>query len=161
MSGAIYDLALGQNFVEGMYANRLHHMDHGPWRSPNGAVTLELRDMDADHRIAKEQLEFFDPSLRPWDKVDERAGVYVKTLTECPRTGSYGRLVRFRPGAAAPSFDGPDRVSELWIVSGVLSTVTGETVQPRGTYGNLEVNLLDGSWTSPVGCTVFEVRNNI
>jgi len=46
-------------------------------------------------------------------------------------------------------------------VSGVLSTVTGETVHPPGTYGNLEVNLLDGSWTSPVGCTVFEVRNRI
>ena len=161
VSGAIYDLALEQNFVEGMYANRLHHMDHGPWRSPHGAITFELRDMDADRRIGKEQLEFFDPSLRPWEKVDETAGVYVKTLTECPRTGSYGRLVRFRPGATVPSFDGSDGVSELWIVSGVLSTVTGETVQPRGTYGNLEVNLLDGSWTSPVGCTVFEVRNRM
>ena len=161
VSGAIYDLALEQNFVEGMYANRLHHMDHGPWRSPHGAITFELRDMDADRQIAKEQLEFVDPSLRPWDKVDERAGVYVKTLTECPRTGSYGRLVRFRPGASRPSFDGSYGASELWIVSGVLSTVGGETAQPRGTYGNLEVDLLDGSWTSPVGCTVFEVRNRI
>ena len=102
VSGAIYDLALDQNFVEGMYANRLHHMDHGPWRSPHGAITFELRDMDADRQIAKEQLEFFDPSLRPWDEVDERAGVYVKTLTQCPRTGSYGRLVRFRPRGFPP-----------------------------------------------------------
>ena len=161
VSGAIYDLVLEQNFVEGMYANRLHHMDHGPWRSRRGAITFELRDMDADRQIAKEQFEFFDPSLLPWDKVDVRAGIYVKTLTECPRTGSYGRLVRFRPGASRPTFGGSDGFSELWIVSGVLSTVTGETVQPRGTYGNLEVNLLDGSWTSPVGCTVLEVRNRI
>lgn len=160
VEGAIHDLTLDQNFVAGMYANRLHGMDHGPWRAPNGAITFELRDMDADHRISKQQLEFLDPSLQEWDEVDESAGVSVKTLTHCAATGSYGRLVRFRPGATKPGFAGESGRSELWIVSGVLANEDG-SAHPAGTYGNLDVDLLDGTWTSPTGCTVFEVRNRI
>lgn len=161
VEGAIYDLTLEQNFVQGMYANRLHHMGHGPWRALDGAITFELRDMDADKQIEKEQLEFFDPSLRPWDQSDEDAGVYVKTLTMCPSTGSYGRLVRFRPGAGPTTLNGENNRSELWIVAGILATRDGTSLQPAGTYGNVDVDLLDGSWTSPTGCTVFEVRNRI
>jgi hypothetical protein len=161
VEGAIYDITLEQNFVEGMYANRLHHMAHGPWRAPHGAITFELRDMDAQQEIEKEQLEFFDPSLQAWDGIDGEAGVFVKTLTSCPTTGSYGRLVRFRPGASSPELHGEEMHSELWIVSGVLASSDGGTIQTAGTYGNLNVDLLDGSWTSPTGCTVFEVRNRI
>jgi hypothetical protein len=162
VEGAIYDLTLEQNFVAGMYANRLKDMDHGPWRSPDGAITYELRDRDPDDRIQKQQHEFFDPALRPWNEVDEAAGVMVKTLTSCPSTGSFGRLVRFRPGAVGvPAIDGQVGRSELWIVSGVLTNRKTEQAQPVGTYGNLDVDLLDGSWSSPVGCVVFEVRNRI
>lgn len=161
VEGAIFDLTLGENFVEGMYANRLRHMDHGPWRADDGAITYELRDMDPDDRMGKEQLEFFDPALTPWDGVDEEAGVYVKTLTTCETTGSYGRLVRFGPEASTPSLEGEMGRSELWIVSGVLATRDGTVVQPSSMYGNVDVDLLDGSWTSPFGCTVFEVRNRI
>lgn len=161
VEGAIYDLTLEENFVEGMYANRLHHMAHGPWRAPDGAITFELRDMDAEQQIEKEQLEFFDPSLREWDGVDEDGGVFVKTLTACPATGSYGRLVRFTPGARAPRLGGEFLRSELWIVSGVLASRDGDVIQPARTYGNLDIDLLDGSWTSPIGCVVFEVRNRI
>lgn len=162
VEGAIHDLTLDRNFVTGMYANRLHGMDHGPWRAPGGAITFELRDTDPDQRIRKEQLEFIDPSLRTWEGVDQEAGVLVKTLTTCPGTGSYGRLVRFRPGALAPSvLAGEKGRSELWIVAGVLSCGEEGASYPAGTYGYLDIDLLDGSWTSPVGCTVFEVRNRI
>lgn len=160
VGGAIYDLTLEQNFVEGMYANRLLHMDHGPWRAPNGAITFELRDNDPEGRIQKQQLEFFDPSLQEWDGVDEAAGVMVKTLSSCPSTGSYGRLVRFRPGASGmPAIAGEAARSELWIVSGVLTHRDTGASYGAGTYGNLDVDLLDGAWTSPVGCVVLEVRN--
>ena len=161
VEGAIYDLTLEENFVEGMYANRLHQMAHGPWRAPGGAITFELRDMDAGQEIGKEQVEFFDPSLREWDGVDEEAGVFVKTLTTCPTTGSYGRLVRFAPGARAPRLEGELSRSELWIVSGVLASRDGEVIEAAQTYGNLDIDLLDGSWTSPIGCVLFEVRNRI
>ncbi len=161
VEGAIYDLTLEENFVEGMYANRLHQMAHGPWRAPGGAITFELRDTDTEQQIEKEQFEFFDPSLRSWDGVDEEAGVFVKTLTTCPTTGSYGRLVRFSPGAGDPRLEGGFLRSELWIVSGVLASRDGDVTQPAHTYGNLDIDLLDGSWTSPTGCVVFEVRNRI
>ncbi len=161
VSGAIFDLSLQQNFVKDMYANRLHHMDHGPWRAPDGAVTFELRDMDAAQELKKDQLEFFDPELTDWDGVDEDAGVFVKTLSRCADTGSYGRIVRFHPDARSTVLEGAHERSELWIVDGLLTNRdTGES-HPAGHYGNLDVDLLGGSWTSTTGCTVFEVRNRI
>jgi len=43
ISGAIHDLGLGQTFGKGMYACRPPGMPHGPWRSPNGCMTFEIR----------------------------------------------------------------------------------------------------------------------
>jgi hypothetical protein len=43
VSGAIHDLGLDQTFSEGMYACRPPGMPHGPWTSPNGCVTFEIR----------------------------------------------------------------------------------------------------------------------
>ena len=161
VEGAIFDLTLQENFTKGMYANRLYRMDHGPWVAAGGAITFELRDNDPEHKIGKDQLEFFDPALRLWDGRDDQAGVYVKTLTSCPDTGSYGRLVKLHPGATSPAaLKGEVGRSELWVVSGDLWD-GDEHVHPAGTYGNLDVNLLDGSWTSELGCVVFEVRNLI
>jgi hypothetical protein len=162
VSGAIHDLTLDENFVAGMYANRLYHMAHGPWKAPNGAITYELRDMDPDGRITKTQLEFMDPDLLPWEAAERGDGVFVKTLTRCENTGSYGRLVKFQPrGLVANGSDESAGRSEVWIVSGELEERVGGRVHPSGTYGNLDLDLLDGSWTSSRGCLVFEVRNRI
>jgi len=46
VSGAIHDLRLGETFTAGMYACRPPGMEHGPWTSPEGAVTFELRYRD-------------------------------------------------------------------------------------------------------------------
>ncbi|MGH8913608.1 MAG: cupin domain-containing protein [Acidimicrobiia bacterium] len=162
VEGAIHDLTLDQNFIAGMYANRLHHMDHGPWRAPGGAITYELRDNDPEAGIKKQQLEFFDPALVEWDGIDTDAGVFVKTLTSCQDTGSYGRLVKFHPGSSKPSeVEGEMGRSELWIVSGELVGLDSGGVHPAGTYGNVDLDLLDGRWGSNSGCVVFEVRNLI
>lgn len=157
VEGAIFDLTLNQNFVTGMYANRLYGMDHGPWVAEGGAVTFELRDRDPDQRIRKPNVEFVDPELQPWTQSDP-AGVHVKMLTYCPDTGSYGRLVKFQAGAGSPALEGELARSELWVVSGTLAGPEG-VVAAAGTYGNLDIDLLDGSWTSVEGCLVFEVRN--
>jgi len=160
VAGAIHDLTLDQNFVAGMYANRLYDMAHGPWKAPHGAITYELRDFDPDGQITKQQLEFMDPDLLPWEVAAAADGVFVKTLTRCQDTGSYGRLVKFQPGSSvANGSGGEEGRSELWIVSGELEN-QGH-VHPSATYGNLDLDLLDGSWTSPRGCLVFEVRNLI
>jgi len=41
--GSIHDLRLGQTFTKGMYACRPPGMEHGPWTSPEGATTFEIR----------------------------------------------------------------------------------------------------------------------
>jgi ChrR-like protein with cupin domain len=43
LEGSIHDLTLGQTFGAGMYACRPPGMAHGPWRSPEGCTTFEVR----------------------------------------------------------------------------------------------------------------------
>ena len=43
IEGSIHDLRLGQTFTQGMYACRPPGMEHGPWTSPDGALTFEIR----------------------------------------------------------------------------------------------------------------------
>jgi hypothetical protein len=43
VSGAITDRRLGETFSTGMYACRPPGMAHGPWDSPGGCVTFEVR----------------------------------------------------------------------------------------------------------------------
>lgn len=43
LEGELHDLELDRTFTEGMYACRPPGMPHGPWRSPSGCVTFEVR----------------------------------------------------------------------------------------------------------------------
>jgi hypothetical protein len=43
VEGAIFDISAQQNFSAGMYACRPPGMPHGPWRSPEGCTTFEVR----------------------------------------------------------------------------------------------------------------------
>jgi len=43
LEGAIRDLRLDEEFTPGMYACRPPGMPHGPWASPGGCITFEVR----------------------------------------------------------------------------------------------------------------------
>lgn len=43
LDGSIHDRELDQTFTAGMYACRPPGMRHGPWTSPDGCVTFEVR----------------------------------------------------------------------------------------------------------------------
>jgi hypothetical protein len=43
LEGAIHDLELDQTFSAGQYACRPPGMRHGPWKSPDGCLTFEVR----------------------------------------------------------------------------------------------------------------------
>jgi ChrR Cupin-like domain len=43
VDGAITDLRLDKEFTAGMFACRPPGMPHGPWSSPDGCVTFEVR----------------------------------------------------------------------------------------------------------------------
>lgn len=43
LEGSIRDLRLGRTFTRGMYACRPPGMAHGPWISPDGCLTFEVR----------------------------------------------------------------------------------------------------------------------
>ena len=43
VAGSIHDIPLDTTFCAGMYACRPPGMPHGPWRSPDGCTTFEVR----------------------------------------------------------------------------------------------------------------------
>jgi hypothetical protein len=43
LEGSLHDLRLEQTFTAGMYACRPPGMPHGPWKSPDGCTTFEVR----------------------------------------------------------------------------------------------------------------------
>ena len=43
IDGALHDIPLNQTFPKGMYACRPPGMPHGPWRTPDGCTTFEVR----------------------------------------------------------------------------------------------------------------------
>lgn len=43
LHGELIDKTLDQSFTQGMYACRNPGMEHGPYRSPNGCLTFEVR----------------------------------------------------------------------------------------------------------------------
>lgn len=43
LQGELYDKTLEESFTQGMYACRAPGMEHGPYRSPNGCLTFEVR----------------------------------------------------------------------------------------------------------------------
>ena len=43
LEGGLHDLILNQTFSVGQYACRPPGMPHGPWRAPEGCVTIEVR----------------------------------------------------------------------------------------------------------------------
>jgi hypothetical protein len=43
LEGSIRDLRLDRTFTKGMYACRPPRMPHGPWVSPDGCLTFEVR----------------------------------------------------------------------------------------------------------------------
>lgn len=43
LEGSIHDISLDKTFTAGMYACRPPGMPHGPWRSPSGCRTFEIR----------------------------------------------------------------------------------------------------------------------
>jgi hypothetical protein len=46
IEGSLHDIQLDQTFTAGMYACRPPGMKHGPWTSPEGALTFEIRYRD-------------------------------------------------------------------------------------------------------------------
>ncbi len=43
LEGELHDKRLNQTFTKGMYACRLPDMQHGPYATPNGCTTFEMR----------------------------------------------------------------------------------------------------------------------
>jgi hypothetical protein len=111
--------------------------------------------------MGKQELEFFDPDLIPWEPEADIEGLYSKTLAHDPDTGSYSRLLKFLPGCDTSPAGGQRHPhgEEIWIVSGSIHDLTLDKTFTAGMYACRPPGMAHGPWHSPEGCITFEVRN--
>ena len=111
--------------------------------------------------MGKQELEFFDPELLPWQPEAGIEGLYSKTLANDPDTGSYTRMLKFLPGTdtSAAGVQRHDFSEEVWMVQGSIHDLTLDQTFIEGMYACRPPGMPHGPWVSPHGAITFEVRN--
>ena len=111
--------------------------------------------------MGKQEFEFFDPELLPWQPEAGIEGLYSKTLSDDPNTGSYTRLLKFLPGTdtSAAGVQRHDFWEEIWMVEGAIHDLTLDQTFIKGMYACRPPGMPHGPWVSPHGAITFEVRN--
>ncbi len=106
--------------------------------------------------MGRENKEFFDTELLPWNKIAE--GIYEKVLSKDDETGAYTRLLKFEPGAELPNRLVHDFFEEVYIVKGALVDKHLNKTFTEGMYAFRNPGMEHGPYVSPTGCITFEVR---
>jgi len=111
-------------------------------------------------RMAKPELEFFDPETLPWHPVVGEPGVSQRVLAEDPATGLLTRLVRWDPGLKTSSAGAVrhEYWEEVLILSGSLHDLTLDQTFGAGYYACRPPGMVHGPWETGVGCTMLETR---
>lgn len=111
--------------------------------------------------MGKQEFEFFDPELLPWQPEEGIEGLYSKTLSEDSATGSYTRLLKFLPGTdtSAAGVQRHDFWEEIWMVGGAIHDLTLDRTFIKGMYACRPPGMPHGPWVSTHGAITFEVRN--
>ncbi|MXX41856.1 MAG: cupin [Acidimicrobiales bacterium] len=111
--------------------------------------------------MGKQEFEFFDPELLAWEPEAGINGLYSKTLSEDPDSGSYTRLLKFLPGTdtSAAGVQLHDFWEEIWLVEGAIHDLTLDQTFTKGMYACRPPGMAHGPWVSPNGAITFEVRN--
>ena len=112
--------------------------------------------------MAKDELEFFNVTDRPWRDVPGSlcTGLHERILTGDPTSGDYTRVLRFDPGCDTTP-NGPvvhDFWEEVYILEGTLIDLTLKQEFKAGQYACRPPGMWHGPWKAPQGCTTFEVR---
>jgi len=106
--------------------------------------------------MSRENKEFFDTELLPWNKIGE--GLYEKILSKDEETGAYTRLLKFEPGAEINNILSHDFFEEVYIVKGTLIDKRLNKTYTEGMYAFRNPGMEHGPFVSPTGCITFEIR---
>jgi hypothetical protein len=106
----------------------------------------------------KEELEFHDPSSRPWEQVDGVAGLYERIIAGERGSPDHSRMLRFDPGCVTPETLTHDFWEEVWILTGSLRDLRLDQTFTAGMYACRPPGMPHGPWDTEEGCVTFEVR---
>jgi ChrR Cupin-like domain len=106
----------------------------------------------------KEELEFHDPSSRPWEQVDGIPGLYERIIAGERGSPNHSRMLRFDPGCVTPETLTHDFWEEVWILSGSLRDLRLDQTFGAGMYACRPPGMPHGPWDTKEGCVTFEVR---
>lgn len=106
----------------------------------------------------KEELEFHDPSSRPWQPVDDVEGLYERIIAGSQGSPDHSRMLRFDPGCITPETLTHEFWEEVWILEGSLRDLRLDEVFSAGMYACRPPGMPHGPWDTEDGCLTFEVR---
>lgn len=106
----------------------------------------------------KEELEFHDPSSRPWDPIDGVPGLHERIVAGRRDSHDHSRMLRFDPGCVTPETLTHDFWEEVWILEGSLRDLRLGQTFTAGMYACRPPAMPHGPWDSKEGCLTFEVR---
>ena len=113
--------------------------------------------------MAKIEREFFHNDEVDWTPVSAGSGAAGHGMTEKilnfdPDAGVSTRMLRFPPGAETDEVITHDFWEEVYIIEGELHDKRINQTFTSGMCACRPPGMLHGPYSSPVGCTTFEVR---
>lgn len=106
----------------------------------------------------KEELEFHDPSVRPWQQVDGVEGLHERIIAGEQGSPDHSRMLRFSPGCVTPETLTHEFWEEVWILAGSLRDLRLDKEFSVGMYACRPPGMPHGPWETEDGCLTFEVR---
>lgn len=106
----------------------------------------------------KEELEFHDPSDRPWEQVDGVTGLFERIIAGDRNSPNHSRMLRFEAGCITPETLTHEFWEEVWILEGSIHDLRLEETFSAGMYACRPPGMPHGPWRTVEGCTTFEVR---
>lgn len=114
--------------------------------------------------MPKPEMEFWDPFLVDkrdrWTPVEGVEGLTEIILAKDDDTGSYTRLLKFKPGTdtTPQGVQKHDFWEEVLIYEGALHDLTLDQTFGKGEYACRPPGMAHGPWVTPDGCITFEIR---
>jgi hypothetical protein len=106
----------------------------------------------------KEELEFHDPSSRPWEPINGVPDLFERIIAGDRNSADHSRMLRFDAGCLTPATLTHDFWEEVWILEGSIRDLRLDETFTAGMYACRPPGMPHGPWESPEGCLTFEVR---
>ena len=164
LEGGMINIRTNNVYPANTVAYFLKGMEHGPFRTPVGAVNLEFRHYKAapspEKQIKLGEKEFVDINALEW-KDDAVHGPMVKEkiLHKDKETGSYTRLLRIAPGFKGGKKLRHDFDEVVYILKGGLINRENQNIYTSDMVAYFKKGIEHGPFEAPVGALTWEVRH--